>query len=531
MNHYIYKLKIPIFIQILFTILYSMTAALFPLLNKYLFDNILQEGASLVIKLVVIYFFLVVLNCFFQYIARLYEWKLSKSFFIEIKKDLFDHIVSLTSDEFYKRKASDYLAIFNNNVEVIDEDYLSAYIDLFKSIINILIFSSTLLLFVDWRITLVVLISSVAIIFMPRIMHKRLSKSREAQLSSLKFYFAKVLDLLSGKKRINKFTVKAIKDEHFSALINSEKKRFIFGKTKTTSDVVNALGVFLVNINTFIIVALLLVQEEISVGVGIAAFGYTTSFLDPIRNILNCINAINSAEGTLKETLSFLDNELLEEAPIVDIKTKPNHLILKNVSYKIGDFCLDSLNYSFEKNKKYAIVGHSGSGKSTLLKLIEGSIDLSSGQISIDKTPIEDLDRADYIFSIDQFEYLFQTNFTNNITVFNSMDSETELVRDFLEQFNKTTKNKIKTYENVKQLSGGERQILGIIRMLVADRPIILMDESFSSIDANNTQIIRDYIMSLQDKIIIVVTHDIAEEHLNHYDHIIHLEEGKISSS
>ncbi len=528
MKHYIYKLKTPIFIQILFTTLYSITASLFPLLNKYLFDNILQEGASLVIKLVTIYFILVVLNCIFQYVARVYEWKLSKSFFIEIKKDLFDHIISLSSDEFNKRKVTEYLAIFNNNVEVIDEDYLSAYIDLFKSIINILIFTFTLLLFVDWRITIVVLMSSVAIIFIPRIMHKTLSKSREEQLSSLKFYFGKVLDLLSGKKRINKFTVKEIKNEHFLALINSEEKRFIFGKHKTTSDVLNALGVFLVNINTFIVVAFLLVKQEISIGVGIAAFGYTTSFLDPIRNILNCINSINSTEETLKETLSLLDNELLEETHIFDINTNPNNLILKNVSYKIGDFYLDSLDYSFEKNKKYAIVGHSGSGKSTLLKLIDGSIDLSNGQIRIDNTPIEEIDREDYIFSIDQFEYLFQTNFLNNITIFNSMDSDTKLVTNFLDKLNETTKNKIKTYENVNQLSGGERQILGIIRMLVANRPIILMDESFSSIDSNNTKIIKEYIMSLQDKIIIEVTHDIKEDNLNNYDYIIYLEEGKI---
>ncbi|TFZ41664.1 hypothetical protein E4100_00575 [Soehngenia longivitae] len=64
--------------------------------------------------------------------------------------------------------------------------------------------------------------------------------------------------------------------------------------------------------------------------------------------------------------------------------------------------------------------------------------------------------------------------------------------------------------------------------MLVANRLIILMDESFSSIDSNNTKIIKEYIMSLKDKIIIEVTHDITEDILNNYDRIIYLEEGKI---
>lgn len=81
------------------------------------------------------------------------------------------------------------------------------------------------------------------------------------------------------------------------------------------------------------------------------------------------------------------------------------------------------------------------------------------------------------------------------------MESDTKIVTDFLNKLNKITKNK---------------------------KHIILMDESFSSIDSNNTKIIKEYIMSLKDKIIIEVTHDITEDILNNYDRIIYLEEGKI---
>ncbi|MBC7086878.1 MAG: hypothetical protein H5T96_00150 [Tissierellales bacterium] len=81
------------------------------------------------------------------------------------------------------------------------------------------------------------------------------------------------------------------------------------------------------------------------------------------------------------------------------------------------------------------------------------------------------------------------------------MESDTKIVTDFLNKLNKITKNK---------------------------KHIILMDESFSSIDSNNTKISKEYIMSLKDKIIIEVTHDITEDNLNKYDRIIYLEEGKI---
>lgn len=194
----------------------------------------------------------------------------------------------MKSDAFKRRNVTDYLAIFNNNVDVIYEDYMSAHIDLIKSAVNIVIFASALLIFVDWRITLVVFILSLITAFLPRLTMSRLSKKRKHQLSALSQYFGSILDLLNGKKRINVFTVNFFNGQHLNQLNKAEEASFDYGKTKTISDLINAIGVFMIQLCTFITVALLLLNKQISVGVGIAAFGYVTSFLDPIRNILQC---------------------------------------------------------------------------------------------------------------------------------------------------------------------------------------------------------------------------------------------------
>jgi len=108
-----------------------------------------------------------------------------------------------------------------------------------------------------------------------------------------------------------------------------------------------------------------------------------------------------------------------------------------------------------------------------------------------------------------------------------SFNGNNKLARQLLDKLSITTKEKIMAYEQVEQLSGGEKQIVGLLRMLIANRPIIIIDESFSSIDKQNMQIIKNYIMALKDKIIIEVTHDITQENLDNYDHIISFEEGK----
>lgn len=528
MKKYIHKLKIPIFIQILFTTLYSITVALFPLLNKYLFDNVLRGGISFVVKLVLVYILLIFLNLIFQYIARLYEWKVSKNFFILLKKDLFAYIASLKVGEFNIRKVSDYLVIFTENIEVIDEDYLSAYIDIYKSFINIFIFLLSLLLFVDFRISIVVLFSSLIIVFIPRLLKERLSKLRKNQLEGLKKYYNKVMDLLSGKNRINKYTIRSIKEEHNLSLEDCEERRFVFGKFKTISDLLNAFGIYFVNINTFIVVAILLVSNEITIGVGVAAFGYATSFLNPIRNILDCRNLIYSSLNLVEETVSFLDGQLIADEELKSGGSVSN-LFLENISVKLDDFCLKDINYVFEKGKKYGILGPSGAGKSSLLKLIDGSLKPSKGIIKIDNDYIDKIDREDYIFSLRQFEYLFKTDFLNNISIFGSMDSNINLANDFLLKLNDKMREKIIDYDDVNNLSGGEKQIVGIIRMLVANRPIILLDEPYSSIDQKTSKIIKDYIMTLDDKIVLEVTHDCSSENLSRFDYLIYLDDGTIS--
>lgn len=528
MKKYFLRMKLPIVVQVLCTILYSITVSLLPVLNKILFDRVDNLQISFILGLASLYIALIIMNILFQYFARLYEWNIARKFNMLIKNDLFAHIASMDHVKFKNRTASDYLAVFNNNVEVIEEDYISAYIDLVKSVLNIIVFASALLLFVDWRITLVVFSLSFITAFLPKITCAKLSEKRMNQLNALKSYFSTVLDLLNGKKRINIFTINAFTNEHKIKLNRSEELRYDFGKVKTISDLINALGVFFIMLSTFILVAILLHKNEISIGVGIAAFGYVTSFLNPITNILNCVTCINGAKETVKETLSFMENELLVPEEFTLTRKKIEKVRLENISYEVDRFKLYPMNYSFEIGKKYAIIGPSGSGKSTVMKLIDGSLSPKEGEIYVDDKEIDSLKLDELVFSIDQFEHLFNTDFVKNITIFNSMENDNGKISDLLNNIPKETRDKIVNYSSVNNLSGGEKQIVSILRMLVANRKIILMDEAYSSIDWKMSNIIKDYLLTLQDKIIIEVTHNQSEDNLNRYDHVITMSEGVI---
>ncbi len=385
--------------------------------------------------------------------------------------------------------------------------------------------------FLDYKIALTVFVLSIFVALLPKIMQKKLSGLKENQLEALRKYFARVLDLLSGKKNVSKYSIRYFEKEHKQSLSSSESSRFIFGKVKTISDMLGALGVFIIQATTFALVGFLLVKGEITIGTGIAAFGYVRSFLEPIRNILECLNSINSSKGILKETLSYLSIEPLEGTDTYYKSSSIEKLEVDSISYKANGFVFKAFSYTFERGKRYAITGHSGSGKSTLMGLIDGRLRPTGGQVRADNVILTEDNISYYIFSLNQFEYLFKRDFISNITILNSMVDPSNLASKLLDLLGQRTKDTIQNYEHIDNLSGGEKQIIALLRLLVSDRPILLLDESFSSIDIKNTQIIKDYILSLKDKIIIEVTHNISSENLNKYDQIITFNDGEVEDA
>ncbi len=86
----------------------------------------------------------------------------------------------------------------------------------------------------------------------------------------------------------------------------------------------------------------------------------------------------------------------------------------------------------------------------------------------------------------------------------------------------------IKYKENCQQLSGGEKQIVNIVRILSADTPICIMDEPFSAMDMNTTEVLQNTLMSIKDKTIVMVTHKLSQQQLEQFDEIILMKSGKV---
>ena len=190
---------------------------------------------------------------------------------------------------------------------------------------------------------------------------------------------------------------------------------------------------------------------------------------------------------------------------------------------KRGSFELKNFSYVFKNDKAYALIGHSGSGKSTLLQLLSGKIKADSGRIlinGIEVTDTMDLIAMKYFSIIEQDPYIFSQTFTDNVSNFGAYSMEN--VDDKIQELPQEMITKVQNTDSVK-LSGGEKQVLSLIKSSLSGKKVFLFDEVTSAIDIKNRAFVRTFIKQLDSSIRIEVIHD---EDLREFDEIIEFDGG-----
>lgn len=194
-------------------------------------------------------------------------------------------------------------------------------------------------------------------------------------------------------------------------------------------------------------------------------------------------------------------------------------LDLKNISMRYQTIetethALDNISLSINKGEFVAIVGPSGCGKSTLLSIIAGLVSPSTGEILLDNNPIQyPCDMIGYMFQRDTlFEWrTVYKNITLGLEIKHKLSKENiEFAYDLMKKYDLLA---FKDYYP-RQISGGMRQRVALIRTLVLNPEILLLDEPFSALDFQTRLMVSEEIYKIlkaENKTAILVTHDISE--------------------
>lgn len=206
------------------------------------------------------------------------------------------------------------------------------------------------------------------------------------------------------------------------------------------------------------------------------------------------------------------------------------YIKFENINLTYGDKVIfKNFNLAIEGNKKTGIRGNMGCGKSTLLKMLAGIIDFK-GKIYIDKQDISKHNCTEKLAYISQHPKLFDNTVLYNLN-YGSNLSQHEIEKKIdemkLTTFFNSLPNKLETKVGKEgaNLSGGQKQYVALMRALIQNKQILLLDEPTSSLDTSSKTIFMDVIRSITNKTIIISTHD--QELLPIFDTVVNLEEEK----
>ena len=256
----------------------------------------------------------------------------------------------------------------------------------------------------------------------------------------------------------------------------------------------------------------------------------TPYFFFYLRKFVSAYHDRNKALAAAELLIPLLNKD--SEKLFADSNEEYNNFYIENLDFSYPNSpvkVLHNINQTFPKKGLVLIKGISGSGKSTLLKICTGSLSISDGIISVNG---KDPDWSHHWLKVNssymnQFPYIFDGTLRYNVFLENQL-SQTDRYPTFLAKIVNKKEDGWDTIlsHNGKQLSGGERQLVTLARMMLHPTPIAILDEPTANLDSDTTKLIISEIVEMaKERLVIVASHELKFEAVS--DNILNLNWGE----
>jgi ABC-type bacteriocin/lantibiotic exporter with double-glycine peptidase domain len=271
-----------------------------------------------------------------------------------------------------------------------------------------------------------------------------------------------------------------------------------------------------INISMYIIMNYLLYKtykaKKITSGALVSSFVITWSILSVYQRAIDSAWNISELNGQLFNAQNFLNEISVQKDPKTGSKDFVNgDIVVSNVYHKYGDdFVLENVSLKVKKGEKVAFVGPIGCGKSTLVKLMMGYQPLLLGDISIGGISVKDISNEkirEQVFYIPQKPKLFNRTIYDNIVYGMDKPPSKEVLTDIMGAYGISFELDRMAGMEGNSLSGGQRQMIWLVRAILRPCSIVVMDEPTSALDPDNKKLINSIIRTF-DKTVIIVSHD-----------------------
>jgi ATP-binding cassette subfamily B multidrug efflux pump len=440
----------------------------------------------------------------FSYAQSWIMTTISQKITYAFRRDISQKISRLPLRYFDQHENGDIISRVTNDVETISQNLNQSMLQAITSVITI-VGILAMMLTISWQMTLVAVVILPVSIFFVKLIITRSQRYYNDQQAALGTMDSHIEEMFGSHVIVKSFNGEERSIARFNE-INGDlydsgwKSQFLSGLMMPLTTLISNLGY----VAAAVVGGRLAIAGSVSIGDIQAFIQYMNQFTQPISQTANIANVFQTTAAAAERIFNFLDEK--EEAPEVDTigtpKTVSGEVEFKNVSfsYDAGRPIIKNFTAHIAPRSNVAIVGPTGAGKTTIVNLLMRFYDIDSGTITIDGLDMEKMKRQDVrrLFGmVLQDTWLFNGTVAENIAFGRADATRAEIVQAaqeaHIDHFIRTLPQGYDTVigDAIDVISAGEKQLLTIARAILADAPMLILDEATSSVDTRTESLIQ----------------------------------------
>lgn len=449
-----------------------------------------------IFRIIMILVTLYVISALCSLVQSLVMTDVSQKLNYRLRDELSKKIHKLPMNFFDKQSKGDVLSILTNDIDTFGQSFNQSITEIITAVctvVGILI----MMISINIPMTLISLLILPIAAFVVKNIVGRSQKYFTAQQEILGEVNGQVEEVYGGQSIIKAFNredevIKEFKEKNQKLYLAGWKSQFMGGFMHPVMNFISNLGYVAVAI----VGGYFVINGQIQVGDIQSFVQYNKQFTRPIGEIAQVMTQIQTMIAALERVLKFLDEEEEKDAISnpVDVDSLKGNIKFEHVKfgYNPDKIVINDFNANVKDGQKIAIVGPTGAGKTTLVKLLMRFYDLNDGKITIDGYDIKDFKKGDlrkHFGMVLQDTWLFSGTIKDNIKYSNPDATDDEVIEAakaaHVHHFIKTLPNSYNMVlnEETSNISAGQKQLLTIARVILADPKILILDEATSSID------------------------------------------------
>jgi subfamily B ATP-binding cassette protein MsbA len=458
---------------------------------------------------------------------------------LKLRTAMFDHLLQAAPDLFTRRSASSLTNTLVYEVQNGTNLLAGALMTLVKDSVTLLALLGYLL-WLNWKLTLVVTLLAPAIALVMRVVSKRLHRLVVAGQQATDELAYVVEENVLAWRIVRLHGATTIQGDRFSK--TSDLLRRLMQKSVAAGATMSPITQMLTACALSLVIVVALVQS----GTGSATVGGFVAFitamlmlLTPMKHLSDVARPLTHGMAALERGLALIHDSPAERGGSHDPGQARGEIELRDVSLRYREdeatAALDGVNLLLRPGETVALVGPSGAGKSSLVHLLPRFIEPTGGEVRLDGVPLAQWEipalRRQYAL-VSQDVVLFNDSVAANVSLGGEVDEQRvrEALRgahllEFVERLPMGIHSLIG--HNGSELSGGQRQRVAIARAIYKNAPILILDEATSALDSESERAVQDALDKLmRGRTTLVIAHRLST--IEHADRVVAMDSGRI---